>query len=878
MRLWNSATQQWEDVADPAQVQANFLAGTHAFAPDAQVPIEDKYGDAKFVSASDVDKHLADGASITTPERAEQARLQKEYGGLKGQVIAAGEGAARGVSLGGSDVLAVEGARVFGGDETADKVRQHLESEKAANPKTALASEVVGAVAPAVLSGGETAPETAAEVGTELAARAGKPSLLRALARYTPSALVDRAGIAATRAAEDVIGSRSASSALGRIAKAAAAHAIGDAVPGAIYEAAGQFDEDYLSGGNHALTAEKTIAALGHGALWGMLLGGGLAGAGAVSREIASPILRRASPFLDKAAGERVWAAADGTSRQTREALQRVEGGTAAVGDTFLRRSGLGERALIDAALTPEELLPLATRTRQEGGERLDQFFTGHGGQQAGAASDAFTGAFDDVIASQRGKIGTSGAVASLEKVKTEAMQRAGLILNDAESMGVARQHALDLGLTPGTESFKEAELSHMAEMASDKLSGKTIPLQTIREIRQELGDLAYKENKQLDPNNRVAQLRQLYHSLGELEEETLDKHAKSMGLSDTAKADYKQLKKEYQHLRIYEDATKEGARKMQTNRKLSITDYGTGMTAAAVAAAHGNIPGALVGLASAAAHKMVRQRGAALAGVTLHKLSKLDILARSVTTVDRELESATRAFVHGKTPYRSASRFTGPEETASSKAKWKHAREAYPTSQTVTPEHLERALPGLQAQAPQTAKAILQKLNAAALYASENAPRPLNKPTLDDPRPEPRVTAQDSEAHFDRVRAIEDPVGTLTRAMETGRLSAVEYQTLKQNSPEMLNWAKGKLLGELAGPHPDLSSSHLRLLSTLFEGPSDELSDPAVASVMQKTYAQPVQTPQAAPSKGKPITGVADASKTRLEKTRTQHAPGAGA
>lgn len=184
-----------------------------------------------------------DGTTLqTTPEQAKKLELlgyqvesgaaayerdrergREEYYSSTGQKVLAGlEAGARGVTLGASDFI-------IGDDATTARAQY--------NPGVALVGEIVGSVAPVLLSGG--------------AGAAG------AVARATPVGLLERAGVAA--------GKSLASGPVGRAA-------VAGTVEGAIGGVAAATSHAYLN--NDPITVDAVASGLG----WGALLGGGLGG------------------------------------------------------------------------------------------------------------------------------------------------------------------------------------------------------------------------------------------------------------------------------------------------------------------------------------------------------------------------------------------------------------------------------------------------------------------------------------------------------------------------------------------------------------------------------------------------------------------------
>lgn len=235
--------------ADPAQISQLVSSGKAAFKRGEIIPVIDANGSVSGVPAEEFTNALSQGFQYE-PLESQQKRAQKEEYGS--QPIRAGlEGAARGVTLGLSD-LALRG---MGADA------EGLAGRKEFNPVTSTLTEVGGAIAPILLTGGGGA-----------AAKGGAMAAAKGAARYAPSALAARAGTAALEATEAAIGSGAAKSLAGKIAKSAIPMAAGSAVEGAIYSAGNVVSEAAL--GDPDINAEKAIAQIGMGAALGGALGG----------------------------------------------------------------------------------------------------------------------------------------------------------------------------------------------------------------------------------------------------------------------------------------------------------------------------------------------------------------------------------------------------------------------------------------------------------------------------------------------------------------------------------------------------------------------------------------------------------------------------
>jgi hypothetical protein len=172
-------------------------------------------------------------------DRALEENRERAYGDRAGSAIAGG--VARGLSLGLSDVA----MRATGFDmEAAREIRER-------NPLSSTGGEVLGALAPALLSG-----------GTSAGAQGGVRGVLAA----TPAGLAARAERAIT-----------ATGAAGGLGTKVATAAAGGAVEGGIQSVGSYLSDVALE--NKELSAEGFVGAMGKGALLGGGVGGTLAGA-----------------------------------------------------------------------------------------------------------------------------------------------------------------------------------------------------------------------------------------------------------------------------------------------------------------------------------------------------------------------------------------------------------------------------------------------------------------------------------------------------------------------------------------------------------------------------------------------------------------------
>lgn len=282
------------DVPDD-QVQAAYLSGQYAFPKGAKINVTGPDGAVYSVDETDAEEAFRSGYRPATPDEIQYDLDRQRYDTVAGAIAAAGEGAARGATVGLSDPLAIGTARFLGGDEAAESVRQHLEGVRRFNPTAATLGEIGGAAAPLLASGGATG----AVQGAGLAARGARAAGTVARTVGAPVRGVEALGALAERGVARAIGTEAASAGA-RVAQAGARWAARGAVEGAAWEAGMAVSEAAL--GDTELTGEKLLAAMGEGALVGGTFGGAMGVAGRTGLEGA-----RATAKSIEALAERTW-------------------------------------------------------------------------------------------------------------------------------------------------------------------------------------------------------------------------------------------------------------------------------------------------------------------------------------------------------------------------------------------------------------------------------------------------------------------------------------------------------------------------------------------------------------------------------------------
>ena len=806
------------DVPDE-QVQQAYQSGQFGFTKGARVPVALSSGDVGTVDAKDFLPTLESGGRLASQQELHHAQVEEKYGGFTGGLMAAGEGVARGLTFGLSDPLAV----ALGGEGT----RQHLADVKEAHSVLATGGEIAGAVAPLLLSGGTSAAATGASLarggaeavnlakGASALGRAGEAASAGIRGIGVLPRLTAEAGAGAERLAARLVG-EGATSVGGRIAQTAIKKAAGAAAEGAIFSAGQEVSEATL--GNHELTAEKLLAGIGHGALMGGIIGGGLGGLGRAGSEATSAIAAKMKPKLSELAGENAWKALSPLKKFTTEAEKRA-GGSASVGRTLIEEGVIPtEEGALKVGLkhaTPEDLLPRITEAKGRVGEAIGQI-----AKQSKATVEAgeLIASYEKLVQPLRRKAGFEGIVSTLDEYQGSLLKKLGVMGEDglvASGPGVSK-----------------------------------IPIADVIEQRRALGDLAYREAKALDPKLRVQYLRDFYGELSGLEHKAIDEAATKFG--GPGAAELKTLNKKFQHLSIAEEAAQDTQTRMATNRNFSLSDYLS--AGAAAASGHG-----LLAPVAAVAHKIARERGNAVAAVILDKVSQLGAIQRVTNKVDTQVEGAVSGYFKSLKDKRLSARtfkvkdeeFETPRARYEERAKQVAVASSLPK---VEAEHVARVLgPSIGTHAPNTMGAMAKTAQAGTAYLAAHLPKTAKANPLTPQLERPKVS--DAEmTRFLKVAAVVDNPTSILQDLHNGTVTRDQVDAMKKVYPQMYEEMRTKVMVRLTDQKADIPYSAKVQLGLLLDLPSDpSLSAQSVKQYQSTFNKNPKQGAGQSPSAGHP-------------------------
>jgi hypothetical protein len=679
------------------EVAADAVArGEAFFQQGARVAARNARGEVVTVDAADA---AMPGYKVLSPAEVQAEQARKQYGQGAGNVAkAAVAGAARGLTLGASDAVAT----AVGGDDT----RRALEGLRAANPLASGAGEVAGAVAPLVLSGGASAGAQ----GAGLAARAGGAAsgAIRTLgvgnrAIAGVGGIVER-GVARGLAALGADGATAA----GRIGAAAAKMGARGAAEGAMYGAAQAANDAVLKG--DAITAEKIVAGMGHGALFGGALGAGI---GAVARgtgELATKLVPK-KEALTQLAREQAMKGAGFKGADFRKLAGR------ATGDAADKRLAATADDLINTTL---ETGPLKGQRVLQPGANVEETLTRISAAKEEAAA-RLSGLKDEITEGMAAAGKAPDVGAFLQRVKAEVTDpllaskvpgvRSQVRAVQKQISTIAAEHEVRMAAAAGDEAA-------IAMIESGQVSAAPL-FRELDRVRQDLravfqpvappgGGLpppAPKAAAQLEKTERILadQLKQ-------------DAGAFLAGVGENPNA-YNEANRLFHSFRQLEQVGTKTANQSLGNRSISPSDHALGIASFMGAMATGNV-GALgamaMGGAGALANKLLRERGNSFVADMARRAAQTDSIIESAAAAlagkaDKVKTPALATAVQGK---ELAERY---QQTA------ERVREL--ATPALAHAHISSLIPEVAAQYPDVGGAVSRKL--LALYQQLSAALP---------------------------------------------------------------------------------------------------------------------------------------------------------
>lgn len=779
MDLVNIKTGAVEPVANADEA---IRSGTHTFAKGQRVAVQNEDGKVGHLDAEEAMRHMHEGSvSLVSEERARKAALDRKYGGVGGTLAALGEGAIRGATMGLSDPAAIEAARVVGGDETAEKVRKHLAEAKEAHPYAALGSELVGTAAPLLLSGGAAAPEEAGALAASLRAGTAAPRL---------TAELGEAGGALARA---LVGTEGA-------AGAAIHHGIAGAIEGSAYGMGTEISENALNGGNHELTAEQLLAAAGHGALAGGVLGAGLGAFGHIAAEHAEPVIGKVKGFLgDLAKGKAAEAAG--------------AGGIEGAGDFVLNEIPKAAGKDLER-MTLDEMQGAALKIKAEALGEIDKH---------AAAMDALGKDMPAVDPSSRLRSVVDDLRGKAEHADTvEAMN--GLVGDFEAGAGMKR-------VTKAEAATMPPELVQQIEGRLN--AGARVTYKDLRELTAKIDALP--------PSAEMGKLKMAAES------SMLD-HLKGSGAGELGDA-FVAARERAEKARLIEDATARKLAEIEQSPQVGLAKA-LGMQHAMMGLVMGHPVAALTAVATGAARHLVAERGAQVVAGMANKLAYLSAAEHAVNTVTKTIRGTMQAYVS-----RAAETFgVGPASTKLAKGigrgvgmragyerEVESAREAVKDPAAFS-QRVGMNMGELPQHAPGVATALAAKSAQVAQYVAAQIPPASPGPSQMQPQIKGPPPSEMEMSRFLRVAAVAKRPLSILSELRNGHLSFDQVDAVKACYPKLYGQMQEAATAAIAARPTLVPYEKRKRLSVLLGIPLDPTLDGALVQRIQATYGGPSQ------------------------------------
>jgi hypothetical protein len=816
----------------PEQYAAAAKAGQAYFPEGSRVFVRNQAGKLQSVPAEQAGH---EGLTVLHPEEVQAISDKRQYGtGLGNTARAAAEGFGSGLTLGGTDAL-IAGV---GGEEA----RKGLAGRRRANPIASGVGQVAGALAPLALSGGAAAPEEAAALGAGEAAAGGASALgtagelaggavrtlgagHRAIAGV--GSLVERG---AARGLEAL--GATGETALGRIGAAGVKMAARGAAEGALYGGAQAASDSVLSGDD--ITAEKIVAGMGHGALFGGALGGALGLGGSALSEGAAKLVPK---------------------REALEQVAREQGlkGAGFKGSDFRKLAGraTGDAAETRIAATADDLMRTTLETGEQAGQRVLQ--PGANVEETlGRVSQAKTeaaaklGGLKDTISEGMDAAGERPDLGKFfQRVKDEVtgpLYASKIQGSRSSARAVERQLSTLVDEHATRMAAAAGDADALARIASGEVSAQGPSFRELDAIRSDLRNVFQPKapggGGMPPPPPKAAQyLEKTERILSDYLKDEAGQFLAKAGENPNA---YNEANRLYSSFAKLEQVGTKTANQSLGNRSISPSDHALGAASFLGAMTTGNV-GALgamgYGAAATFANKLLRERGN----------SFIADMARRASESDNVIESASKALAgvgeKVKAPALAAV-FKGESLSESYERTAARVREL--AQPAIAQQHLSATTQEMAAHYPDVGAAVSRKLLTIYQQLSANLP-PSHVDTGSTLTPlaiKQRVSPFAQQQFMSSVKGALQPTAVIAD-LGRGVIDREAIESLKQAHPLMFQQLRQSVATAIQTRPEEVSYRQRVMLSMVFDFVGDSSMEPQALGQIQQV-AQSLSTADA--------------------------------
>ncbi len=724
---------------------------------DGKVSVVDPSGVAFKVDQSELRTVMQQGYRLDTPDEWNERSKRTERETLGQQALTAVEGAAEGATLGISTAVATG----LLGDEYREGAAERAEI----NPGVRTAGQVLGAVVPALASGG--------------AGTAG------AIARATPAGAIARGSAALERAiggglARAGVGGAE-SGLLGTAINRGASLGLSGAVEGAAYGLGSSLAESALEGTDW--TAERALAGMGDGALYGLKWGAAIGAGSAVGKRLGGKA-------VDAMLGGK-------TLRQHVDEFAANRTVKGLVGDDVR-----AYRKLTRDGSTPERIQELAQKIRDRGIAKADD--VGKAVQREIDDADQISRTIENA-AESRG-IRPTNVTPLRDEVRKQVAE--------LKEVGTPEHRAIARLIEK-----RAAPLFRSARTASpDGTVTRTFLEPTAGELRTFKTRLGEVTKNFTGPSRSLADKASgaLYGKVASALEETADAMGPEAGTAYRAA------------MRDMDDfITVRGAMKRESTRKLQRkfvqsgeVQSGLGGALASLVMGASGPMAILAGAATSVAHKLIRERGeralGKLADWAIETERGMRNTARSIVGVGG---SAERSVVRGLV----AAHAPESKDPAQDFQDVRGAVIAFQTDPTTVEKKIQAAIEPIAREQPEVAFAMGRRIADDYAWLSSKMPATMTRvPTSLTPhREKPAWNKREEKRIVSYATALARPAATFA-SVQADRVDWDGLEALKERRPELWNAMRSHVIEAAAEAEEPIPFRKRILLGLAFDFPSD--------------------------------------------------------
>lgn len=311
--------------------------------------------------------------------------------------------------------------------------------------------------------------------------------------------------------------------------------------------------------------------------------------------------------------------------------------------------------------------------------------------------------------------------------------------------------------------------------------------------------------------------------------------------------ATWREMNRRMSHLMTAEKITSDAATRAISNRKISPSDYATGIASALGAMASGNV-GAIASMATggaaAVAHKLIRERGRTVVAQLADRVAKLDITVGKAAEAMAGIETAatTAAAPIAVEAGSLSERYRRAADAVRTMAA--DPKAAVAVSSAVTAHYAETY--------PDLAGSVQGQVLGDVQYLASRLPPQMTRAdaSLTPTVVTPRAPASQMRKFLAAVDALDSPA-SVVEALARGKMPPRDaVEALKERRPQLFNDLRTKVVLACLKRDRELDYQRRILLSLVFDFRGDKSLQPQYMATVQRSFAPPPKLKLPPPSR----------------------------